>query len=458
MMRSANVAQPDITLVLDLEGVIREAKLSGDIDGASVDAWIGRPWTETVTEGGIDKVRRMVADACANRVSIFNEVPQRLPDGREFLVEYTTVRLGGDTGLIAVGKSLRAVADLQARLIASQQAMERDYWKLHQVEPRHQPVLADTSEAVLLVRDPGFRVIEANPVALAALTMPTADPASVVGQPLLSQVAAEEREAVRANLEQARAHERTPRFLAHLGPERKPWLLRASVMSAGPAATFLLRLSPAEPAPAPIEAPRPAVSVGGLIERMPDPFVIVDASGVVLQCNTGFLDLVQVGTAGGAVGENIGRWLNKPGADAEVLLANVRKHGSAKRFETMLAGEYGTETEVEISAAGDGQATCEQIAVTVRDISRRLPPSARAEPVNTVLSGLHSQLGIATLRELVKDVVGLVERFYIEEALGRTGGNRTAAAELLGLSRQNLYTKLDRYGLYGASQAERTED
>ena len=43
--------------------------------------------------------------------------------------------------------------------------------------------------------------------------------------------------------------------------------------------------------------------------------------------------------------------------------------------------------------------------------------------------------------------MSIVERRYIEAALELTGGNRTAAAELLGLSRQSLYAKLNRYGL-----------
>ena len=40
----------------------------------------------------------------------------------------------------------------------------------------------------------------------------------------------------------------------------------------------------------------------------------------------------------------------------------------------------------------------------------------------------------------------------LSRALDLTGGNRTATAELLGLSRQSLYVKLDRYGLDGDSQ------
>ena len=50
---------------------------------------------------------------------------------------YTTVLLGGHAGLLAIGKSLQAVAELQSRLITAQQTMERDYWKLRDVETKY---------------------------------------------------------------------------------------------------------------------------------------------------------------------------------------------------------------------------------------------------------------------------------------------------------------------------------
>jgi DNA-binding NtrC family response regulator len=38
-----------------------------------------------------------------------------------------------------------------------------------------------------------------------------------------------------------------------------------------------------------------------------------------------------------------------------------------------------------------------------------------------------------------------VERDYIMEMLRKTGGNKTRAAELLGLDRKTLYRKLDEF-------------
>lgn len=60
------------------------------------------------------------------------------------------------------------------------------------------------------------------------------------------------------------------------------------------------------------------------------------------------------------------------------------------------------------------------------------------------------------LRTVVDETVAVVERNYVNAALRLTDGNRTAAAQLLGLSRQSLHTKLHRYGLNQAPAAECT--
>ena len=47
----------------------------------------------------------------------------------------------------------------------------------------------------------------------------------------------------------------------------------------------------------------------------------------------------------------------------------------------------------------------------------------------------------------MRESTDLIERLCIEAALEYTSDNRASAAEILGLSRQSLYSKLHRHGL-----------
>ncbi|MFP4146220.1 MAG: helix-turn-helix domain-containing protein [Halorhodospira sp.] len=61
-------------------------------------------------------------------------------------------------------------------------------------------------------------------------------------------------------------------------------------------------------------------------------------------------------------------------------------------------------------------------------------------------------VGQVPLRDLVREATDLIERMCIETALRATQDNRASAAELLGLSRQSLYSKLRRHGLMTSHQ------
>jgi transcriptional regulator PpsR len=452
-MAANTIGQPDITLRLDAEGVIQEVSVAEALATEDVSGWVGRRWADTVGDVGVPKVRRLVEDARTSRVAGFRQVPQRFPSGLEVLIEYTTVWLGGKAGVIAIGRSLQVVADLQSRLVAAQQAMERDYWKLREVETRYRLLFNASNEAVLLVRASDLRIVEANPAAIAALGLVPVPAGRNEGWSLLGEVSPDEHDRLQEALLRVRSHGKAPGLLLHLGMTREPWLVRASLVRAEGGPLFLLQLGVVGAFPTG-SGETPDSQVERLIERSPDAFCVLDAAGVVLRANRAFLDLVQATAEANVVGERLGRWLARPGADLTVLLASVQRHGVVRLFGTTLHSELGSDTEVEMSAVGNEDHAPTRIGVLIRDVGRRLTPTPAAEQrLGAVVGALTEQVGRSSLRALVRETVGAVERHYIDAALELTGGNRTAAAELLGLSRQSLYSKLDRYGIEGDSRA-----
>jgi transcriptional regulator PpsR len=455
-IKSVNLASPDVTLRLDMDGVIREVSLANSVSGEAAEAWVGRPWVDTVGGPGSDNVIRMMAEARANGVSDFRQVTQRFPSGIELPVEYNAVRLGARGGLVVIGKNLQAVAGVQSSVLATQQAREQDAWKLRAVETRFRLLLESSEDPVLLLRIDDLHIIDANPAAIRAGALDA-------GRDFPAALAAHDRVAFHAMMRRVGEQGGAPGIMLHIGVAAAPWLVRASLTTAQPDTVFMLQLSPVAAAH---DAASPAASLDHLIERLPDGFVLIDQAGVVLRANSAFLDMAQIATAAAAIGQPIGRWLSQPGADGAVLVAGVQRRGTMKGFATTLLGGLGSEMKVEISAAGDSDEAPRLIALLLRDVSRR--PAGHAAPHDRTgnpddrlleaIAALTRQIGQTPLLDLVRDTGGLIERHCIVGALERARGNRTAAAEMLGMSRQSLYAKLTRYGMGASVEEDATGD
>jgi transcriptional regulator PpsR len=450
-MASAVRQQPDVTLLLDTEGVIREATFASSLESENPASWIGISWTETIASLGNSSMQRILDDARASGISAFRQVTQRFPSGLEIPMEYTTVLLGGRAGMLAVGKNLQAVAELQSRLIAAQQTMERDYWKLREVETRYRLLFDASNDAVLVLKAANLRIIEANAAAVRAMQLPTKSRNGVNGLEFLSVLSPKDRTTLQGMLSRIRDQGKAPSIIIHLGPERSSWTVHATLVTSEPSPVFLVQLAPVANIAKPAVIADDIPSIDELVEECPDGFVIFDGDGVVLNANRAFLDLVEIGSKSSVVGQRLARWLWRPGADVTALLSHVARSRTVRMFSTVIHSELGTETEVEISAASGRETdTRTVVAAVLRDVSRRLQATTvGSDTLRTSLASISEQVGKTPLRKLVRNTVGVVEQHYVKAALELAEGNRTAAAEILGLSRQSLYAKLKRYNLEG---------
>jgi transcriptional regulator PpsR len=366
-MTAVSIAQPDVTLRLDTDGVIREVTLAGSLNEDRIETWIGRPWADTVAPAGGDKVRGLVADATERSVSGFRQINQRFPSGREVLIEYTAVWLGDPAGFLAIGRSLQAVTEMQTRLVAAQHDMEREYWKLRELETRYRLLFDSSNEAVLLVQAANLRVVEANPAALRALGLAPYPPGVIAGQDFLPTLVESDREGLQTMLERVRLHKRAPGMLVRLGRERIPWVVRASLTQSETGLMFLLQFTPAAATSLAFGEPD-RVSTDALIERLPDGFVVCDRAGTVLRGNRAFFDLIEVAGEASAVGEPLARWLGSAGAQVSHLLASVTAHGAVRGFRTQLRSEGGAVCAVEACAAADARYEARYVGALIRKV------------------------------------------------------------------------------------------
>ena len=190
-----------------------------------------------------------------------------------------------------------------------------------------------------------------------------------------------------------------------------------------------------------------ALPLEDLMQRFPDAIAIVDRDGVIRRANHTFLDMTQVGVESALIGQNLRRWLSQPGADASVILGMVQRHGGIRGMACKLEGDLGSLTDVEVSAVGDrtGQARYFSHNPEGCHVARTARIADTGQNLTKRTGGL--SLPQATLEEIVKESVQEIERRYISEALEKSSGNRTQAAKYLGVSRQSLHMKLNKYKL-----------
>ncbi len=381
----------------------------------------------------------MIAAANLIGASAFGQVMQAFPSGRSLPIEYTTVRLGDGAGLVAVGKNLAAVASVQSGLRAAREAREQDYWTLREVETRYRLLFDASHEAVVMLAADDLSVRELNPAAVRAFGLAPGDRFA----PLL---AARDRDRVLAMLAQARVQGRLPACVIHLGDDEAAWLLRASLMPGemSPERGGVLILQLGRTAAGQRGAGADAAALfDAFADRLPDAFVVIDTRGTVQRVNPAFLDLVQASAEGAVLGAPLGQWLRHPGADAGVMLDMIERHRVVRRLSTTIHGAF-DERQVEVCAVGNSDTRPSQIGVLLRNVGPRAAPDAAASgPGETEPVG---PLGATPMLKRVRDTTKAMERDYILAALRQAGGNRSAAAEMLGMSRQTLYMKLGRYG------------
>ena len=432
--------RPDITLTVDGGGVIRNAVSAEALAGEPMEQWRGLRWIDTFPSDMARQVARAVEGAQREGNSSCFTVNQRLPSGRELLLEYTTVNLGGKSGLVAIGKNLEAISELRSRLALVQQEREQDYWKLREIETRYRALLDASSGAVVLVRVTNLRVVEANVEATRLLGV-------IPGGEFLPRLTDQDRRSLETTLDTARLNGRAPSIALHLSNDGS-WSLRTSMLTSEAGAFYLFQMSSLAGSREVANGTPPgregeAVSIDNLVQRMPDGFVVIDREGVARQANHTFLDLVQAGVESTVIGQNLKRWLSQPGTGIRVIMNLVERHGAVRAMRTTLNGELGAATEVEISAVGDRLGQPSYFGLVIRDVASRSRESEEAFSVTALLEKSPD----APLESLVRSSTEAIERQRIAEALVRAGRNRTIAAKSLGMSRQSLHSKLKKYRL-----------
>lgn len=432
----------DIALILDKKGVIRDISFDDDkLQAEGCAGWVGKPWVETVTIESREKIHDLLHEATAEPYR-WRQVNHSTTRGADLPVRYTAMQIGDDGRIVAVGRDLRTLAAMQQRVVEAQFQVEKEYTKVRSLEARYRSLFQMSSEPVVIIDGSSLRIIEANPAAIGLLANGTR---RVVNRHFIDLFEQNSIQAVQAMLAGARSVPKVDDIAVRL-KEGSQYTLSASVFRADGATHILARFAPIHVEHAK-GMPAAASNVLKVISSLPDGFLVVDADLRILLANGTFLEYAQLASEEQAKGARVDQWLGRIGVDTEILFANLREHGSVRRFNTVLRSAFGA-MDVEVSGVSVPASDPPCFGLTLRKVEREPQrPAGLSGSLPRSVDQLTELVGRVPLKDLVRETTDIIERMCIEAALRLTGDNRASAAEILGLSRQGLYMKLRRYGL-----------
>jgi transcriptional regulator PpsR len=431
----------DLAIVIDRDGIICDVAVSGPgIEGC--ETWVNRRWTDTVTKESQAKIGEMLRDAADPRAIRWREINHTTHGGQEVAMRYVAVEAGQEGRIVAIGRDHRPAAVLQQRLLQAQQAMERDYARMRESEARYRLLFQMMGEGVVIVDAGSRRVADSNPAAERLLG---AD-GSLIGKPFSRLFAAHQNEDAVALLSAAQSSPTGTAPAVRLAGAGRAVSASATLFREGRTMLFLVRMTAADAEAGPPEpAGRDLVEA---LERIPDSLVVTDEAMTILDQNVAFLDLARLPGPEQARGQSLARFLGRPGLDRNILLETLQKHGIARNLPTILRTELGELEDVEVSAVALSGGAGAAFAFSIRPVPRRATDATAPDaPLSRTNADLEELVGKVPLKDIVRDTTDYVERLCIIAALNMTGNNRASAAEILGLSRQSLYSKLNRFGL-----------
>ena len=444
VVASLLAAAGDVAFILRADGTILDIAVShGDLANHGFADWVGEPWADTVTIESRPKIAELLADAVDPTATPRWRQVNHPAAGGDVPVRYMVMSLEAGSRLIAFGRDMRGAATMQQRLLQTQQSLERDYIRLRQAETRYRMLFDMAAEPVLIVDGGTRRIREANPAAHRLLD---AADGSLIGDPVNTIVDAQDRDDFVAHLGAAEATDDLAPVTLRLSGGRGDAGISARLFRQARTPLLLVRLM--APAGAVSEHHRYDATLTEVVERMPDAFVLVDRELTVLTANAAFVELTEMPSIERVTGARLGGWLGRPGIDLELIVGQLREHGSVRNVATILRGSAGAQEEIEVSGVVAPMGGGDCYGFTIRNVGRRLRDApAFARDVPRSVEQLTELVGRMSLKEIVRESTDLIERLCIEAALSYTSDNRASAAEILGVSRQSLYSKLHRHGL-----------
>ncbi|QYK43586.1 MAG: transcriptional regulator PpsR [Paracoccaceae bacterium] len=410
-----------------------------------LETWVGRQVRELLTPESVQKLDRRLTQLheAPEGTSLAVEITHEDAVNAGFPVRYALHRLPGDESVLMLGRDMRAIAEIQQKLVSVQLALEKDYEAQREIDTRYRVLMEMTRDAILLVSMATGRIADLNQVA-ANLLGGTRN--ELLGAAVAQEFVGRRRgELLETMASLATADAATPIEMQARRSQKRVMMVPLVFRAAGER-LLLCRLDV-------VEQVRPAAdelgdALGRLYAEGVDGIVFADRDGLIRGANESFLNMTDSSGLAAVRGRSLADFLLRGAVDLKVLIENAKRTGRMRMYATRLVTMFQAQVAVEISATWLNDRPQPVLALVVRDASRA--EAMRRSGLGGTEDGSSSVVelvGSAKLKDIVAETADVVERMCIETAVELTRNNRVAAAEMLGLSRQSLYVKLRKYGL-----------
>jgi transcriptional regulator PpsR len=447
-------ASADISLTLNRDGVIQSIAFGNpDLRSPSLESWVGKNWLDVVTSESRPKIQALLQDANETSLSRFRQINVPSPGSADLPLLCATLKIGSTGQIIALARDLREISLLQQRLVDAQQAIERDYTRLRQLETRYRVLFEMASEAVIVLDANTFKVIEANPRAADLLGDSVK---KLSGRLLMDYLTKGDRIQVQSLLSKVAYTSTVAELNTSILSGQEVYLSAAPFRNENQSLILVTLKRSGELIDRHDSNAQSLVMQA--LENAPDGFIVTNSAGKILTANQAFLRLIMSDKLEQILNEPLDRWLERSSVDLRVMLSNLHEKGSIKLFATSIRDSFGTLHPVEISAVSVPYPhAC--LGFTIREVGSRIRSKIQPEESITRSSEELTQLvGRLPLKEIINETTDLIEQLCIKAALDLTRGNRVSASEMLGLSRQSLYIKLRKYNLSDQSKDSDIEE
>ena len=433
------MASSDLVLIVDRDNKILDASFSSEeLFAGGGRGWKGLNLSEIVTPESLHKFNELTNSARNGELGRPRQVNHHMVEIDDVPVSYQAIVLNGNGDVALFGQSTSQIETLQRRLMSSQLAMEREAAKLRGGENRYRAMFQLSRSPQILLDAATLKILDINSTASVLLG---ALPQKLENKKFLGLFDDEEGSILHKIMLAAVNDENhaTGSVRVKNGEQIN---IRVSSFNQDGNAYLLLHLDETDQATSTLPNTTER-KVLDLVKHMPDGFVVTNADRQIIIANNSFMDMLNLSGMTDLEGEALDGFFERPGVDCNVLLSNVREHGVVHRFASSMRTRYGKAINVEISACQlemDGERLLGFWTRPTNNII--MGAEIEQEKITRSNEQIANLVGHMPLKDIVRETTDMIERLCIETALELTRNNRAAAAQMLGVSRQSLYSKM----------------